>query len=239
MFRKIVRSIKVRPNVSSFISYFMLSKLLLGYYFDLSKFKVYNTIIRCYCMALSGLVLAIAVKHHLSHFSSMSLVVTGQYIFGITACHFHNQKYFFKFCSTLKADSSVYIKSYTAEFVVLTIFLVYFTFFMLTTIELRFDLILFIYFFCIISCNLENVMVTLMFDLLRQRTTLLSKYAKKLEDHDVCDDEKLRILKKILLTHKNLLTNMKQNMKFVKPMVGLMKCRLYDDKCIMMINHLK
>lgn len=215
-------------NTSPFINYFLLTKLGLGYYFHISKSKVYNTIIRFYCVSFSSLAIAIILKAYFiqESFKPNYLVFTSQYVFGITASHFHNQKYFFKFCSTLNAiDTSVgaekCIMSHVTKFVVLLILLVYSTFFMLTIIGLGFNLLTFIYFLCNISCCLEYALVTLIFDLLRQRKSLLSNYAKKLDDYDVCDDEKLRILKKILFSHKNLLTNLQQNTKFAKPLVSL------------------
>lgn len=243
MFSKISESLIVRSNISSFINYFMLSKLCLGYYFNISKSKLYNTIIRVYCVTFSGLAIAVIVKGYFDQQKSLnpnSLIFASQYIFGITASHFHNQKNFYNFCSTLKAiDPSVgaekHIKSHVAEFVVLLILLLYTTYFIEAIMELRFNFLFLTYFFCIVSCCLEYVTVTLIIDLLRQRTVLLLKYARKLEDHDVSDDEKLKILKNILFYHKNLLTNLKQNTKFIKPLVGLLNCGLYSEKHIMMM----
>lgn len=223
------KSLTVRSNnnFSSFINYFLVSKLFLGYYFDISKSKVYNRIIRFYCVTISSLAIAVAVKGFSDRrktFYLSSCTVTSLYIFEITACHFHNQKYFFKFCSTLKAiDSSVgsktYIKSHVPKFVVLFIHLLCFTYIIAAGSELGFRLHIILYFLFEMSSCLQYVMITLIFDLLRQRKILLTKYAKNLEDHDVNDDEKLRLLKKILFSHKNLLTNLKQNTKFAKPMV--------------------
>lgn len=234
----------MRPNISSFINYFMLTKLCLGYYFNISKSKLYNTTIRVYCVTFSGLAIAVIVKGYFDQQENLnpySLIFTSQYIFGITASHFHNQMSFYNFCSTLKAiDSSLgaekYIKSHVTEFVVLLIFFLYSTYFIVAIIELGFNLLIFTLFFCIVSCCLEYVMVTLIFDLLRQRTVLLVKYARKLEDNDISDDEKLKILKKILFCHKNMLTNLKQNTKFMKPLVGLLSCGLYSEKHIMMVR---
>lgn len=237
MFHKVLKSLKVHSNISSFINYFMLSKLCLGYYFNISKCKVYNTIIRFYCVTFSGLAIAIIVKEYFVQQESLNpyyLVFTSQYIFGITRSHFHNQKYFFNFCSTLKAiDSSVgvkiYITSQVTKFLVLLILLVYSTFFIVTLYGSGFNLLFLIHFLCIISCWLEYAMVTLIFDLLRQRKVLITNYAKNLENHDVSHNEKLSILQKILFSHKNLLTNLKQNTKFAKPLVRLWNIRLYDN----------
>lgn len=228
MFHRILKLLIVRSNMSSFIYYFMLSKLILGFYFNISKSKFYNTIIRFYCVTFSGFVIAITVKGYFDqreNYNSNSFALTSQYIFQTTTCQFHNQKFFFKFYSTLKAiDSSEvsvkYNKSQVSKYLLLLIFLVYFSLFVYVFIKFGFNLLVIAHILCTITSYLENVKVTLIFDLLRQRNILLWKYAKKLEDHDLYAEEKLRILKKILFSHKNLMTNLKHNSKAVKPMVG-------------------
>lgn len=173
MFRKISKSLTVRSNISTFINYFLVSKLVLGFYFDISKSKVYNRIIRFYCVIFSGLLICIRVKIDFTNrqiINSHVLLYHGQYIFGIIASHFHNQKYFFNLCSILKTISSSvgskrHIKSNVAKFVVLLMLLVFSIYLILVFTYFNFEKRIITQSLCIISCYLEYAMVTLVFDL--------------------------------------------------------------------------